>query len=207
MTSLRLPVSAIIFDLGGVLVDLSVSRTLHAFSRLSGLHSDVIAEANQKYPEFFAYERGEAGDSEFRSMLRRIFSLQATDAELDQCWNAMLIGLPASKLKLVQTLKSRFKVFVLSNTNNIHIQYINTMFLNGESLDSHFHKCFYSHEVGMRKPESEIYTHVLEDADLKAEQTLFLDDNIENIKAASLLGIQTIHVERPESLFDLLANV
>jgi putative hydrolase of the HAD superfamily len=161
-------------------------------------------EAYVKHPEFFAYERGELNDVEFRSMLRRIFSLQATDIQIDEAWNAMLLGVPAKKLELVKKLKNRFSVYVLSNTNNIHIQYVNEKLLNGQSLDAHFYKCYYSHAVGLRKPEPEIYRHVLEDAGLNAATTIFLDDNIENIQAAHALGIQTIHITHPDQVYDLV---
>jgi len=204
MTSLPSGISSIIFDLGGVIVDLSVAKTVQAFSRLSGLPEKSIIEAYTKHPDFFAYERGEITDVDFRLMLRRIFLLEASDEEIDQSWNAMLIDLPDSKLKLVEQLKSHFSVFVLSNTNNIHIQHVNEMFLNGKPLDVHFHKCYYSHTVGLRKPEPEIYKHVLENAGLIAGATIFLDDNIENIQAASALGIQTIHITHPDQVFDLV---
>ena len=94
-------------------------------------------------------------------------------------------------------------MYVLSNTNNIHMQYVNRVFLGGQTLDGHFHKCYYSHEVGMRKPEPEIYKHVLQDAGLMASETIFLDDNVENLDAAKLLGIQTKHITHPDEVYDL----
>lgn len=204
MTSLSSGISAIIFDLGGVIVDLSVARTVQAFSDLSGLPREDIIQAYLKYPDFFAYERGELNDVEFRAMLRRIFSLQASDAQLDQCWNAMLVDLPLAKLQWVNKIKDRFAVYVLSNTNNIHMQYVNSVFLKGGTLNAYFHKCYYSHEVGMRKPEIEIYSHVLHDAGLVASKTVFLDDNLENIQAANRVGIEAIHITHPDRIYDLL---
>lgn len=204
MNSIPSGTTAIIFDLGGVIVDLSVSKTIQAFSDLSGWPAHRIMDAYSKHQEFFAYERGELSDVEFRAMLRRIFSLQVTDAQLDAAWNAMLLGVPLKKLELIEKLKSEVSVFVLSNTNNIHIQCVNSMFLNGRTLDDYFHKCYYSHEVGMRKPEIEIYRHVLQDAGLEPARTVFLDDNLENIQAASAVGIKAFHIAHPDYVFDLL---
>jgi putative hydrolase of the HAD superfamily len=204
MTSLPSGINTIIFDLGGVLVDLSVSKTIHAFSHVSGLPPDKIAEAYHQYPGFLAYERGELNDNEFRMMLKEVFSLKVGDHDLDTCWNAMLVELPESKLRMLESLKENFTVLALSNTNAIHIHYVNTILLSGRSLNSFFHHCYYSHEVGMRKPETRIYEHVLNDYKLNASQTIFLDDNIENIRAANTLGIQTLHITHPDQVFDLL---
>lgn len=164
MTFIPSQTKVIIFDLGGVLVHLSVAKTIQALAKLSGTSPQEIQEAYVKYPVFFSYERGEISDMEFRTQLRKEFSFEATDEEIDQSWNAMLLDLPHDKLQLVEKLKGKFTVFVLSNTNNIHIQYLNNIFLKGEVLDTYFNKCYYSHEVGMRKPEPEIYQHVLRDA-------------------------------------------
>jgi putative hydrolase of the HAD superfamily len=204
MTSFPSGISAIIFDLGGVLVDISVAKTIKALAKLSGVSPEDIQGGYVKYPAFFAYERGEISDIEFRTMLKKTFSFEATDEEIDQCWNAMLLELPERKLRFLEKLKNEFSVYALSNTNNIHIQYVNSIFLKDELLDGYFHKCYYSHEVGMRKPEPRIYSHVLQDANLIPDKTLFLDDNAENLMAAKVLGIQTLHVTHPDRVFDLI---
>lgn len=207
MTSFPSGISTIIFDLGGVLVDLSVEKTINAFAGLSGWAEHQVAEVYQTHSEFFAFERGEISDTEFRNVLRRIFKTEASDQELDKSWNAMLIGLPAKKLEMVAKLKQQFQVVVLSNTNNIHLQCINKNFLGGETLNTHFNRCYFSHEVGMRKPEPRIYKHVLQHQNIISGSVVFLDDNVENLQAAQTLGIHTIHIQHAEQVFTIFKNV
>jgi putative hydrolase of the HAD superfamily len=197
-------INAIIFDLGGVIVDLAVDKTVKAFADLSGMAPEQIQRAYVKNPGFFAYERGLISDAEFRLMLRELFSIQVTDAQLDEGWNAMLVDLPAKKLQWLLNLKNKIQVYALSNTNSIHITHVNEMMLKGEPLDTYFHRCYYSHQVNMRKPDLEIYEHVLSHAGLIPNETLFLDDNPDNIKAAKALGIQAVQVEHPDEVYTLV---
>lgn len=203
MTSLPAGIQAVIFDLGGVIIDLSLDRTLTAFATLTGASKADIQNAYGSNPVFMAYEKGEVSDQEFRDSIRKLFSVQATDTEIDHCWNAMLVDLPVSTLTMLEKLKKHFRVFVLSNTNTIHINYVNEIMLQGKVLDSWVHKAYYSHLLGMRKPELEIYQHVLEQNRLIPNQTIFLDDNPDNLKAANSLYIQTLQITHLQQVRDL----
>lgn len=203
MTSLPAGIQAVIFDLGGVIIDLSLDRTLTAFATLTGASKTDIQNAYGSNPVFMAYEKGEVSDLEFRNSIRKLFSVKATDTEIDHCWNAMLVDLPVSTLTMLEKLKKHFRVFVLSNTNTIHINYVNESMLQGKVLDSWFHKAYYSHLLGMRKPELEIYQHVLEQNRLIPNQTIFLDDNPDNLKAANSLYIQTLQITHLQQVRDL----
>ncbi len=206
MTSLPKGVTSVIFDLGGVLVDLSAEKTAAEFAVLAGISMPDVFLAYTSNPDFNAYEKGDISDSDFRNAVRRIFSTDASDFEIDRCWNAMLLNLPTTKLKLLEALKQRFKTIVLSNTNAIHLNYIERFMLNGTRLERHFHKAYYSHKLRMRKPELNIYSHVLKENNMIAEQTIFLDDSRENINAAKSLGIQTIHITHPDQVFDIFSK-
>lgn len=203
MISLPAGIQTVIFDLGGVIIDLSVERTLLAFAALTGVSKTDIQKAYGSNPIFMAYERGEVTDQEFRDSIRKLFSVQSTDAEIDHCWNAMLVDLPASTLTMLENLKKHFRVLALSNTNTIHINYVNEIMLRGKVLDSWFHKAYYSYQLGMRKPELEIYQHVLDQNQLIPEQTIFLDDNLDNLKAANSLYIQTRHITHLQQVRDI----
>lgn len=203
MTLLPAGIQSVIFDLGGVIIDLSLDRTLTAFATLTGASKTDIQKAYVSNPVFMAYEKGEVSDREFRDSIRKLFSVQATDAEIDRCWNAMLVDLPVSTLTMLENLKKHFRVFALSNTNTIHINYVNESMLKGKVIDSWFHKAYYSHQLGMRKPEFEIYQHVLEQDRLIPEQTIFLDDNPDNLKAANSLYIQTRQITHLQQVRDL----
>lgn len=198
-------VKNLIFDLGGVILDLSVDHTLEEFSRLSNLSKEKVQNLYVETPGFLEYEKGMMDDRTFRNFIRNTFSIQAPDAEIDQCWNAMLRGIPAIKLDLLKRLQNEFQVFLLSNTNGIHLEHINGKILKDdgkEPLDNYFHKAYYSHRMFKRKPDAEIFEQVLEENRLIPEQTLFLDDYAVNIEGAKALGIKTIHVTSPNLILE-----
>jgi epoxide hydrolase-like predicted phosphatase len=199
-------VKNLIFDLGGVILDLSVDHTLDSFSQLSKLPRERVQEIYLHTPGFLEYEKGSLDDSGFRNFIRETFSISANDDAIDDCWNAMLRGIPAIKLELLTRLQSEFQVYLLSNTNGIHLEHINDIILpengNHKTLDSYFHKAYYSHRMGKRKPDAEIFEQVLEENKLVPEQTLFLDDYAVNIEGAKSLGIKTIHVTSPNLILD-----
>jgi glucose-1-phosphatase len=187
----------LIFDLGGVILDLSINSTLQSFADLSGIDPARVKQLFIDSPGFEAYEKGEITDSEFRDFVRKLYDIDAPDDVLDSCWNAMLVNIPLEKLQLLETLKKTHNVFLLSNTNDIHVHYINSTLLRRvtqRSLEDFFHRAYYSHTMKMRKPDAEIFQKVLDLEKLNPHQTLFLDDNEANIQGASKLGIKTVHV-------------
>jgi len=192
----------LIFDLGGVILDLSVPATLDSFARLSGLGREKVEDLFYANAGFLKYEKGLLSDADFRDFVREIYSVKATDAQLDACWNAMLVGIPLVKLQLLSRLMNRYQVFLLSNTNSIHLEYINHVILpgvtGGTSLDPFFHKTYYSHVMKKRKPDAEIFEQVLQENNLLPEETLFLDDHPKNIEGAAAVGIRTLHVVTPD---------
>ncbi|HZY80695.1 MAG TPA: HAD family phosphatase [Cyclobacteriaceae bacterium] len=196
----------IIFDLGGVILNLSVDSTLRKFAELSNLPVDKVIATYHSRPEFLAYEKGEITNDEFRASLRNIFGLTANDLALDECWNAMLGDIPQERIELLRELKSKYRTFLLSNTNAIHLDCFSGIVKKAhdiESLEPLFHKAYYSHLMKMRKPDAEIYQYVLKENNLKASETIFLDDNAANLKGAASVGIQTFHVTHPDLIFSL----
>src|SRR6478735_5223954 len=124
MISLPAGTSTVIFDLGGVIVDLSIENTANAFARLAGITQRDVFQVYQSNDAFNAFEKGEIENDEFRDFIRKVFSVTAPNSEIDMCWNAMLVALPTQKLKLLEKLKAQFKILLLSNTNEIHLSYI-----------------------------------------------------------------------------------
>jgi glucose-1-phosphatase len=196
----------IIFDLGGVILNLDVDRTYKQFSRISGRQIDQLKSEAGALPFFNDYEQGLIDDEQFRKELNSFLAVSVSDLEVDQAWNAMLLDLPSIRIDLLKKLSSKFRIFLLSNTNNIHLQWFSEMVKATtaiSSLDLLFEKAYYSHLVKMRKPNQEIYQHVLQENQLKANETLFLDDNLANLSGASSIGIQTFHVKHPDLIFSL----
>jgi putative hydrolase of the HAD superfamily len=199
-------VENLIFDLGGVILDLSVDHTIEAFARLSGLPKQKVQDIFVSAPGFNEYEKGGMGDDDFRNFLKKTYSLNASFADIDVCWNAMLRGIPAVKLDLLNKLKELYNVYLLSNTNEIHIKYINANMIpeinNERLLDRYFHKAYYSHRMLKRKPDAEIFEQVLEENNMVPSKTLFLDDNAFNIEGARSVGIKTVLVTTPDLILD-----
>lgn len=198
----------LIFDLGGVILNLAPHRTMASFALLANQSEAEITTAYHARPEFNAYEKGLMSDAEFRTTLRQLFSVQATDSQLDACWNAMLLDIPMERLRLLEKLKNKYRLFLLSNTNSIHVTHFSKHIedISGHpTIEPYFHRAYYSHVLKMRKPDHQIYEHVLAENGLQAAQTLFLDDNLSNLQGAREVGIQTFHVEHPDLIFKLFA--
>lgn len=196
----------IIFDLGGVIINLSVDKTHQAFANLSGLPIEEIKTRVHHGAYFHDFERGLITDPEFREHLRESLSMNVSDSQLDAAWNAMLLDIPLSRIQLLERLKSRYHIYLLSNTNNIHLQRFNRIVeqLTGKpAIDHYFHDAYYSHLLKMSKPDVAIYQHVLGQHLMLPQETIFLDDNKDNLAGANKAGIQTFHVEHPDQIFSL----
>jgi FMN phosphatase YigB (HAD superfamily) len=190
-------VKNIIFDLGGVILDLAVEKTLLQFSSLANIHPERAKELFQSGKGFLDYEKGLISDDEFRVFVRELFHVNATDEQLDTCWNAMLVRIAPAKLSLLTRLKEQYNVILLSNTNTIHYNYIQQQIMpttGGILLDDYFHRSHYSHLMKMRKPDVEIYQRVLAENNIVAADTFFFDDNHDNIAGARAIGINAVHV-------------
>ena len=199
-------VKNLIFDLGGVILDLSVDTSLSSFANLSGIEKSTVKRLFASSPEFELYEKGEISNEDFRAFVKKLYSIDAPDETLDACWNAMLLGFPKKKLELLETLKVKYNVYLLSNTNDIHLQHINNILLpkvnHHTSLDDFFHRAYYSHRMKKRKPDAEIFEQVLNESNFLPAETLFLDDNQSNVEGAGKLGIKTLHVVNPDMVYD-----
>ena len=196
----------IIFDLGEVIVDLDILATERAFNALMSSKSNFIFSYGSQAAIFDLLETGKVSQQQFRDELRKYSDSDISDAQIDDAWNAMLIRIPERKIQLVQNLRLNYKTLVLSNTNKIHIDFVNAKLLPMHQLDDLneiFDFVYYSHEIGERKPNSTAFTYVLEKHQLEPQATLFIDDKLENIETAAKLGIQTWHLINREDLYDL----
>ena len=198
----------LIFDLGGVIINLDVARTFRAFADLAQCSIEEVKSKIHEQVFFNEYEKGTLTDDEFRDHIRTFLNTKVTDAQIDAAWNAMLLDIPKEKYEMLLKLKSDFNVFLLSNTNTIHLKAVNEIVFNdtGRSgLGHYFHKDYYSHLMKMRKPDPGIFQHVLNENNLAAQETFFLDDNLENIQGAKSVGIQTAHITYPQMVLPLFA--
>jgi len=195
----------ILFDLGGVILDINVQATLKRFYEL-GFPAELMQYPHSMTTDlFFKYESGKLDTEQFRNAIRDTTDLKISEKAFDEAWNAMLVRIPEERIKLLKVLSKRYNLYMLSNTSELHVRVFEKMYLDtaGEAMQQVFKKLYYSHEIGWHKPDPEAWKHVISDAGIKAEETLFLDDNIHNIKASQELGFQAIHIHERTNLMNL----
>jgi putative hydrolase of the HAD superfamily len=197
----------IIFDLGGVILNIDYDLTAKAFEQL-GLPNfqQLFSKASQE-TLFDLYEKGHISSEDFRETLKNAMKTPVSNEILDAAWNAMLLDLPTGRLELLKKMKSTHRTFLLSNTNEIHIHW----FCNSlrqhfgiPDLSGHFEKVYLSYEIGLRKPDASIFQHVLQKNQLDPAETLFIDDSPQHVEGAKKLGIQTYWLDvRKEDITSL----
>jgi putative hydrolase of the HAD superfamily len=201
---------AILFDFGNVIINIDVEKAILAFSELT---FKSPARVNQLFADaevFKKYETGYYSDDEFRDVIRQILSYPLNDQEIDQAWNALLLDVPKKRLDFLESIKMKYPIYLLSNTNNIHIeqckQYFRTKF-GIPNFETIFSETFLSYKMGLWKPDYKIYDAAISKIGCKPEEILFLDDNQDNIDAATDLGIQCIKINPPDCFTEILEHI
>lgn len=184
----------IIFDLGKVLLNLDFNATIEAFRNL-GFNGNVLDHALvYKDPVFYELETGKITPAEFYNKVRKILNNpEITDLQIEDAWYAMIRDIPASRVEVLQKLAENYKVYLFSNTNQIHIERLHQKFRKefGIEFPSLFVKDFYSHEIHFGKPDVNSYLKVIELSGVKPEESLFVDDLEKNIEGAQKAGLKT----------------
>lgn len=196
----------IIFDLGGVILHIDYQLTEKAFKSL-GLQdfSKMYTQAAQT-GLFDNYEKGYCSTPYFINALLDFLPPNTSANKVVAAWNAMILDFPVQNLVLLQKLKSKYRIFLLSNTNDIHLQAVNRALKkvsNENNLSGFFEKTYYSFEMGMRKPDAEIFNKVCHENNLDYQKTLFIDDTERHILGAKEVGLQT-HLLVPGTTIDQL---
>lgn len=198
----------IILDLGGVLIDIDYHKTINAFKNLG------VVDFENKYSQttantlFEDLETGKISENEFYDGIRKETKLPLDNEQIKTAWNSILLNYRPNSIAYLQQLNQTYTTYLLSNTNSIHqtsfLQTYTTVFK--ENLNNNFTKAYYSHEIHLRKPHKNIYEFVLADANIMAEETLFIDDSIINIPMANELGIITHLLLKGEKIEDVIPN-
>ena len=190
-------ISTLIFDFGGVLIDLDMNQSILNFKKL-GIENVENYLSNFGQSGFFMQlEKGEISAEEFRSEIRKMTTNTITDKEIDDAWNAFLVRIPSEKLDIVYELRKKYRIIMLSNTNAIHFPYAEQTFFSykNRGIDEYFDKCYRSYDMKMEKPDTEIFEAILNQEQVAANQCLLLDDGPKNIEQAQKLGFQTYFVD------------
>ncbi len=195
----------IIFDLGGVIIDTNFELTYKAFKQL-GVNSPAVHYQQAKENQFFLdLEKGLITPTEFRNKIKSFLKKDIQDEKINSAWNAMLLTIPDERIQILNKLKTRFNLYLLSNTNELHYENFTKSYPGIFNLEfsTVFVKTYYSHILHMRKPDSEIFDYVINDAQLIPEKTLFVDDLLLNIEAAKQHNFETIHLSINMDISDL----
>ncbi len=198
----------IVFDLGGVLLDLDFQAPVEAFRKLGGEGYAMDYHQVITHPLFYGFETGEITPGEFRKQVKGFFAgMPLSDEAIDMAWCSMLLNVPESKINLLKELSEKYRLFLFSNTNEIHIAFFQQRFeaQAGYPIESLFEQCFYSHRIHDRKPNLSSFMKISRLANIRPEETLFVDDFAENIRAARECGFKTIHYQPGDDLTSIMA--
>lgn len=195
----------IIFDYGNVIFLIDFKRAQHSFTELGIQNVERFFAHTGHDPIFNEFEAGKISAQEFRNGIRRITGIPGlSDEKVDHAWNSLLIGVPEPNHELLLKAKKKYRTFLLSNNNEIHYNWIMEYLKREHNISSNagfFEKDYYSHLMKMRKPNQDIFEHVLAENKLDPSETLFIDDSAQHLKTAASLGLHT-HLLTPEETLE-----
>lgn len=200
----------LIFDLGNVIIDIDYAFTVNKLKDLLAVEKHSLTD--RFFPAKFhkEFEKGRISAEEFRNAVRNHFQEDWSDPLIDELWNSLLKHIPKERIDLIKALSKDFGLAVLSNTNSIHVDKLDQILLEdtGEaSLGILFDRVFFSHEMGMSKPDEEIYKSVIKELGVQPERILFFDDLLENLNGAKKVGLKTFHINHDKALIRFFQDV
>ena len=199
----------IIFDLGGVILDIDETIVYKELEKL-GISTSELAHSKEFMEIMSKFDTGIYTAPTFRTKTKALLGLEKmTDQKFDSIWNAMLLDIPRERIEAVEQIKKHYKIFLMSNSNEIHYDlYIRDLQLRFgyDEFDKLFHKSYFSFDIHLEKPDPRFFELILDHERLLPEETLFIDDTAANIKVAKSLGINTYHISREELVRNLFVN-
>ena len=201
-------IRAIIFDLGAVLLNINYHKTIEEFEKLGIKNSSSFYSKKEQTNLFNLLETGKISEEYFTTEVKKKCKY-GSDNKIVSAWNAMLLDLPKHRVSLLKDLNKKYDIYLLSNTNSIHIsEFKNIMgYEKYEVFYKLFKKVYYSHEIGFRKPNKEAFQLILDENNLNADKVLFIDDSPQHIEGAKNLGIKTYHLKDGEEVTTLFPDI
>ena len=196
----------IIFDFGGVICNIDISLTEKAFYDLGVKKFDKSYSTTERDNFFGAFETGKITAQQFRDTLKEYIEGEVTNDDIDRVWNVLLQDIPEKRIELLKQLRSTYRLFLLSNTNQIHYErYLSDLqkIYGFSDFNELFDKAYFSHHINLRKPFPEIFEFVVNDADILASETLFIDDSPEHVEGARKVGLHAYHLKQGEDITEL----
>jgi glucose-1-phosphatase len=200
----------IILDLGGVIINLNMAATADAFRKLGMTDFDLHFTQAKQNGLFDDFDKGLISSEAFRKNLKSFLPDGTSDEMIDTAWNAMLLDVPAHRLDLLLELKKKYRLFLLSNTNEIHVTAFSAALKKQygfEDFSDYFEAWYYSCRMGKRKPDAEIFEQVLTENGLIANETLFIDDSAQHVAGARKAGLHAEWLSGGEEIADLLQRL
>ncbi|GAB1417124.1 HAD family phosphatase [Paludibacter sp.] len=199
-------VNTLVFDLGGVIYNIDIQLGIDNFKKIGFVDADNYIGHFSHNDFFVGWESGKVDIDTFRKEIKKRCVNPVSFNQIDEAWESILIDIPDDRIKLLKKLKKKYRLLMLSNTNPIHINVSlkKELAKRGLTVEDLFDKAYYSFEVGHIKPSKEIFEYLLKDANVKAEDCLFLDDGSKNIEVANELGFKTYLVTPGQNLDFLL---
>ncbi len=200
----------VIFDLGGVIINLDTNRTINAFNKLSQIPFESIYTQAKQEEIFSLLDKGKISASDFFKEIKRLIRYNGPIQDLMTAWNAMLLDVPEERLDVLVEMKHNYNTYLLSNTCEPHIDAFEKELENEHGIknfEDYFDKVYYSCRMGMRKPDKEIFEFVLQQNNLKPEETIFIDDSPQHVKGAGECGINAFLLQKNMSVNDLLRQL
>lgn len=197
----------IIFDLGGVIINLDQAKTIEAFRRLSYMPFEQLYNPSAQNDLFDQFDRGEIGSDAFFNTLKQELRFDGPIAQLQKAWNAMLLDVPQERLDMLVELKPRYRTFLLSNTCEPHIAaFEHDLYIRHgvRNFNDYFEKVYYSCRMGMRKPDRAIFDYVLRENRMRPEETVFIDDSVTHVRGAGEAGINAYLLPKGGNIIDFL---
>jgi putative hydrolase of the HAD superfamily len=187
----------IIFDLGGVILNIDYNITINNFKALGIENFEELYSQAQQTTIFDDFETGQISELAFINQIQKLFHIDKNTDEIIDAWNSMLLDFPENRKATLMKYAAKYNIVLLSNTNETHVKAFKKILITtyGENWFSNvFKNVYYSNEIGLRKPNSDVFEYVLQKNNFKPENTLFFDDSIQHIHGAQKLGIHTIHL-------------
>jgi FMN phosphatase YigB (HAD superfamily) len=195
--------NSIIFDFGDIFIDLQKEKCAEAFRKIG------LGEFNSSFQRLNEdFEVGLITEKEFLTGIQQRIPKSKTE-DIRAAWNTLITGVPSYRLEFLKSLQNRYRIFLMTNTDKIHIEYFKEIM--GTPAFNYFNSCFekvyYSYEMGMRKPDIRVFSYIIEEQGLAPHRTLFVDDRKDNIEAAKSVGLRTWHLQvGSEDVTDLFSK-
>ena len=200
----------IIFDLGGVIINLDIPKTIEEFNKLTNKPFESIYNQLQQSPIFDLFDKGQISEFNFFSEIQKSLGSDIPHHKLLFAWNAMLLDFPSHRLELLIQLKSNYRLFLLSNTNETHVTAFEKSLQKQhghKNLEPFFEKVYYSCRMEMRKPDTEIFNYVLTNHRLNPQETIFIDDSPQHIEGALKTGIKAHYLAKNRDVEELIRDL